>query len=146
VPRVSAFAPLYALLPPSATTRTTNVAQTLRLSRRFQDRRASVGVTAHLSQRRYHTQSRSSIAVSLRSGGVIRRLEPREPNRSTICVSSKRSDACVRRTSFTRARSLPLLAYHQAPCPPSSRSLTFYITPLRYSPAIACCNLPTSFT
>lgn len=46
VPPVSAFAALYALLPRPATDSTTNLAQRLRLSRRFPERRASAGITS----------------------------------------------------------------------------------------------------
>lgn len=135
--QVSAFATLYALLPRSAAASTTNVAQCLRLSRRFQDRRASVGITAPLGQRRYHSQSRSFIQVSLRLEGAIRRLEPLKSRTGNTIVNFRReAGACVRGPPFTRSLPLHCLLIISI-LSSSTRAPTFHIAPLSYNQTAA---------
>lgn len=111
VSRISAFAPLCAPLPRAATATTTDTKHRLRLPSRLLARPASVGITAHLNQRRYHLEGRSLSEASSGLGPASRRLSNKALARSTIAYPL--DQVFVLATVFYKITSPPRPAPHQ---------------------------------
>ena len=134
VPQTSAFDLLYALTLRLATTSTTNLGQQLRPSRIFTVRRASLGITARLSQRRYQCWSRSfdrSILKDSEQPSAVWRDDKLE--REHYRNFQDRAGICVLGGPFTRYLSLHCLQILST-LSLSTRAPTFHITPLSYEP------------